>query len=152
MSNELTGKRIAVLATDGVEQVELTTPRRRLADAGADVVFVAPGSDDVQAVESDIDPADTFTPDSAVDGRRAGQLRRPRAARRHGEPGQAADRRGRDAFVTAFVDAGKPIAAICHGPWTLVEADAVHGRTLTSWPRCRPTSATPAAPGSTSRP
>ena len=137
MSNELSGKRIAVLATDGVEQVELTTPRERLADAGAEVVFVAPSSDDVQAVESDINPADTFTPDSAVSDAD------PDSFDALVLPGGTANpdtlRIDEDAmrFIKAFVTAGKPIASICHGPWTLVEADAVRGRTLTSWPSLR---------------
>lgn len=137
MSNELSGKRIAVLATDGVEQVELTTPRERLAEAGAEVVFVAPSSDDVQAVESDINPADTFTPDATVADADPGRFDALVL------PGGTANpdtlRIDEDAmrFIKAFIGAGKPIASICHGPWTLVEADAVRGRTLTSWPSLR---------------
>jgi protease I len=134
MSEQLNGKRIAILATDGVEQIELVTPRDALVDAGAEVVLLAPSTDDIQAVNSDIQPAGTFTPDEAV-----GEAD-PASFDGLVLPGGTANpdklRMDDDAltFVSAIAGAGKPIASICHGPWTLVEAGLVKGKTLTSWP------------------
>ena len=135
MSNELSGKRVAFLvANAGVEQVELTRPWDELKDAGADVTLIAPSTDDVQAVHHDIEKGDTFAPDLPVGEASADDFDALVL------PGGVANpdklRMDRDAvgFVRAIARAGKPIAAICHGPWTLVEADVVHGKTLTSWP------------------
>src|SRR4051794_32106937 len=134
MSSELQGKKIAILtANEGVEQVEYEKPRQALEDAGATVELLAPEKDDVQMFNH-LDKADTFPADKAVGDASAedydglmlpGGVANPDNLRSHEEA---------VAFVQAFVNAGKPIAAICHGAWTLVEADAVKGRTLTSWP------------------
>lgn len=137
MGNELNGKRIAILATNGVEQVELTMPRDRLQDAGADVVFLAPSTDDVQAVKSDINPADTFAPDAEVadaDPQSFDGLVLPGGT---ANPDTLRIDEKAMAFIKAFTQTGKPVASICHGPWTLVEADVVRGKRLTSWPSVR---------------
>ena len=137
MAGKLDGKRIAILATDGVEQVELTRPRDAVLEEGAQVDIVSVSEGEFQAMNHDIEPADTFTADKT-----AGQA----SAEDYDAlilPGGTvnADRLRMDADVLDFVrqifDAGKPVGAICHGPWTPVEADLVKGRTLTSYPSLR---------------
>jgi protease I len=135
MSDELNGKRIAFLvANSGVEQVELTTPWQVIEEAGGTPVLVSLEQGKVQAFNHDVEEADTFEADEVVsevtsDGFDALVL-----------PGGTTNpdklRMDQDAveFVAGFAESGKPIAAICHGPWTLVEAGVVKGRTLTSWP------------------
>ncbi|SHF71753.1 protease I [Jatrophihabitans endophyticus] len=135
MSDELNGKTIAfLLANSGVEQAELEKPWQAIEDAGGTPVLVAPEKDTVQAFNNDVEKGDTFDADRAVadvsvddfDGLvLPGGTTNPDALR------QDADA---VALVKGFAAAGKPIAAICHGPWTLVEADVVRGKTLTSWP------------------
>ncbi|MBX6342482.1 MAG: type 1 glutamine amidotransferase [Thermomicrobiaceae bacterium] len=133
MANELQGKRIAFLATDGVEQVELTEPWNAVRQAGGQPELVSIKSGQIQAVNG-MDKADTFPVDKTVD--------QARAADYDGLvlPGGVAnpDRLRMDEravrFVRDFFEAGKPVAAICHGPWMLVEANVVRGRTLTSYP------------------
>jgi protease I len=134
MGETLKGKKVAILvANEGIEQVELTEPRKALQDAGATVELLAPESGEAQAFNH-LDKADSFPVDRAVDAASAedydalmlpGGVANPDNLRTHPEA---------VAFVRAFFDAGKPVAAICHAPWTLVEADVVRGRTLTSWP------------------
>src|SRR3954471_668811 len=133
MANELQGKRIAILtANEGVEQVEYEKPRQALEAAGATVELLAPEKDDVQMFNH-LDRADTFPADKAVGDASADDYDGLML------PGGVANpddlRTDEDAiqFVQGFVNAGKPIAAICHAPWTLVEAGAVKGRTLTSF-------------------
>jgi len=133
MTNQLNGKRIAILATDGVEQVELTEPRKALDAAGAKTELVSPAKGKLQAwrhmekgdqipVDVELDAADAKHYDALLlPGGVANpdQLRMmPKAVR----------------FVRSFFDEGKPVAAICHAPWMLVEADVVRGKTVTSWP------------------
>ena len=134
MADDLTGKTIAfVVANEGVEQVELTSPWQAVIDAGGQPVLVAPQTGDVQAFNH-LDKADTFPATVATE-----QLQ---AADYDGVvlPGGVAngDSLRTDAaavrFVGEWAGAGRPVAAICHGPWTLVEADVVRGKTLTSWP------------------
>ncbi len=135
MSQELNGKRIAFLtANSGVEQVELTTPWQGLRDAGAETVLVAPERGEVQAFTNDVEKADTFDADLAVADASAADF--DGLVLPGGTTNPDALRLDRDAvaLVKAFVDAGKPVAAICHGPWTLVEAGVLGGKTLTSWP------------------
>ncbi|MDT7615008.1 MAG: protease [Pseudonocardiales bacterium] len=137
MAHDLEGKRIAILATDGVERVELEQPRGALYGVGArsDVLSIHPG--EIQARQWDMVSAGTFAvdrlvTDASVDEYDALLL-----------PGGTVNPDGLrinpDAvgFVKAFVATGKPVAAICHGPWTLVEADVVRGHRLTSWPSLR---------------
>ena len=135
MSSELSGQRIAFLvANAGVEQVELTRPWQAVKDAGGEPVLIAPERDTVQAVNHDVELGDTFPADLAVadaspDGFAAlvlpGGVASPDKLRLVPEAVE---------FVKGIAAAGKPIAAICHGPWSLVEADVVKGKTLTSWP------------------
>lgn len=132
MNQPLEGLRIALLATNGFEQVELTEPRRALDEAGAVTHLVSPESDTIKGWDHD-DWGDTFTVDASLDDARAddydalvlpGGVMNPDKLR---ADDQAV------AFVRAFFDAGKPVAAICHGPWTLVEAGVAEGRRMTSY-------------------
>lgn len=129
----LHGRTVAVLATDGFEQVELTKPVEALKAAGANVEVIAPKAGRIQGynhhdkgdtvpVDRDLAHADAGNYDAIV---LPGGVMNPDALRL--EP-RAID------FVRAFAEAGKPIAAICHGPWTLINAEAVEGRRMTSWP------------------
>ncbi|MGQ9369724.1 type 1 glutamine amidotransferase domain-containing protein [Azospirillum sp. ST 5-10] len=133
MAAELEKRTIAVLATDGVEQVELTEPVKALKQAGAAVHVVAPKSGSIQGFNHH-DKGDAIPVDVVLDGADPqrydalvlpGGVINPDALRL--EPKAIA-------FVKAFVQAGKPIAAICHGPWTLIDAGGVKGRRMTSWP------------------
>jgi protease I len=131
---DLNGKTIAILtANEGVEQVEYTEPRKALEEAGATVELIAPEKGEVQLFDH-LDKTDTVEADKAVSDVSADDYDGLML------PGGVANpdnlRTDEDAirFVQGFVNAGKPIAAICHAPWTLVEADAVKGRTLTSYP------------------
>ncbi len=133
-STPLTGRTIAFLvAAEGIEQVELTEPWKAVEAAGGTPVLVSPESGTVQAFNH-LDKADTFEVDrtvadatiSAFDGLvLPGGVANPDALRTDADA---------VAFVKGFFDAGKPVAAICHAAWTLVEADVVRGRRLTSWP------------------
>src|SRR6185312_10230505 len=134
MSEELAGKRIAFLvANQGVEQAELTSPWQAVERAGGEPVLLAPEKDTVRAVQGDINPGDEFTPSAAV------RDASPEDYDALVLPGGVANpdklRVVPEAvgFVRAIAQAGKPIASICHGPWSLVEADLVRGKTLTSW-------------------
>jgi len=134
MTHKLSDKKVAILvANEGIEQVELTEPRKALEDAGATVELLAPETGEAQAFNH-LDKADAFPVDRAVGDADAadydalmlpGGVANPDDLRTHPEA---------VAFIRAFFDAGKPVAAICHAPWTLVEAGVVDGRTLTSWP------------------
>jgi len=135
MSSALSGKRIAFLTSNaGVEQVELTTPWQAVLDAGGTPVLIAPEKEPVQAVNHDTDPGDTFDPDQAVADTSADEFDALVLPGGVANPDKLRMDQQAVALVKAFADAGKPIAAICHGPWTLVEADVVRGKTLTSWP------------------
>jgi protease I len=137
MADELRDRTIAILATDGVEQVELEQPRQAVEDAGARTELLSLEDGEIQAMNHDIEPADTFTADRAVSEASAADYDALIL------PGGTvnADRLRMDpevvGFVREIVRAGKPVGVICHGPWTLVEADLVRGRTLTSYPSLR---------------
>jgi protease I len=134
MAGELDGRQVAFLvANEGVEQVELTEPWRAVTDAGAIPVLIAPQAGQVQAFNH-LDKADTFPVDVPVgqaDVSRYAGLVLPGGV---ANPDQLRTKPEAVLFTKAFFDAGKPVAAICHAPWTLVEADVVQDRTLTSWP------------------
>jgi protease I len=135
VSNELSGKRIAiVVANSGVEQVELTTPRDALNAAGAETVLLAPSSDEIQAMNHDVEKGDTFTPDGSIADAAPDSFDALVLPGGVANPDKLRTDDGAVAFVRAIASSGKPVAAICHGPWTLVEADLVRGKTLTSWP------------------
>lgn len=135
MADELSGKRIAFLvANSGVEQVELTTPWDGVKKAGGTPVLLAPERDTVQAFNNDVEAADTFDADEAVGEASSGDFDALVLPGGTTNPDKLRMDAQAVAFVAAFAKAGKPIAAICHGPWTLVEADLVRGKVLTSWP------------------
>jgi protease I len=134
MSDQLQGKRIAFLvANEGVEQVELTEPLEAVREAGAEVDLLAPEASDVQAFNH-LDKGDTFTPDRAVGDAEVGEYDGLVLPGGVANPDQLRTEPAAVEFVRAFFEAGKPVGAICHAPWTLVEADVLRGRTLTSWP------------------
>jgi protease I len=137
MANELQGQTIAILATDGVERVELTEPRQALEAAGATTRLLSIHEGEILAREHDLDPAGTFAVDGLVAGASVDDY--DALVLPGGTVNPDKLRMDPDAvrFVRDMVGAGKPVAAICHGPWTLVEADVVRGRTLTSWPSVR---------------
>jgi protease I len=131
--HKLEGKRVAILATEGVEQIELTEPRKALEEAGARTELVSPKSGSIRAWQHD-KWGEQLRVDVPLDKARAddygallipGGVMNPDFLRM--EP-RAVE------FVKSFVSAGKPVASICHGPWMLVEAGAVRGRKVTSWP------------------
>lgn len=133
MAQELKGCRIAVLATDGFEQSELVEPLRALRDAGAEAQVVAPKAGEIQGWEHH-EKGDKIAVDRTLDQARPdefdalalpGGVMNPDALRLEPEA---------IAFVRGFVQADKPIAAICHGPWTLIDAGGVKGKRMTSWP------------------
>jgi protease I len=132
-ANKLTGKRVAILATDGVEQVELTEPRAALDEAGAITQLIAPAAETIRAWQHD-HWGDTLEVDLPLDQARADDFDALLLPGGVMNPDRLRLNRAAVQLVKAFADAGKPIAAICHAPWMLVEADIVRGRTLTSWP------------------
>jgi protease I len=133
MSDELKGKKVAFLAAEGVEQVELTEPWKAVEQAGGTPELISVEEGQVQAFNH-LDKADTFPVDKAAAEADASDYDGLVL------PGGVANpdflRTDDDAvsFVRAFFEQAKPVAVICHGPWTLVEADVVRGRTITSWP------------------
>jgi deglycase len=133
MANSLQGKKIAILATDGFEQVELLKPRQALQEAGAQTQVVSPKDGKIKgwnlkewgeevSVDTPLKSADPANFDGLL---LPGGVMNPDHLRMDAEALR---------FVKHFFDEGKPVAAICHGPWMLVEADVVRGRTITSWP------------------
>jgi protease I len=133
MADSLHGKRIAILATDGFEQVELTEPRKALDKAGATTEVIAPKSGEIKGWKTK-DWGDTVKVDKTLDQAKPqdydalllpGGVMNPDHLRMEPKAVQ---------FVKDFVATGRPVAAICHGPWTLVEAGVVKGKTFTSWP------------------
>lgn len=133
MANELQGKRIAFLATNGVEQVELTEPRQALEQAGAQVELLSLEPGEIQGVNH-LDKGDTFLVDRVVSEASASEYDGLVLPGGVANPDFLRVDSNAVRLVREFAEAGKPIGAICHGPWTLVEAGVVSGRTLTSWP------------------
>jgi protease I len=137
MSNVLDGKRIAILATDGVERRELEEPRHALLDAGGQTDLLSLQTGQISARDHDLDPAGDFDVDRVVGDATVDEFDALLV------PGGTvnADKLRLDSaavdFVRGFVQSGKPVAVICHAPWTLVEAGVVAGRTLTSYPSLR---------------
>ena len=129
----LQGRRVAILATDGVEQVELTEPRKALDAAGAKTVVVAPKRGAIKGWQHD-HWGDEIPVDLPLEQARADDFDALLLPGGVMNPDHLRMDRKAVAFARAFFEAGKPVAAICHGPWLLVEADVVRGRTLTSWP------------------
>jgi protease I len=136
MADRLSGKRVAFLATDGVEQIELTEPWKKVEDEGGTPELISLESGEIQGFDH-LDKADTFGVDRPVADADAndydglvlpGGVANPDFLRTNADVVQ---------FTRSFFEAGTPVAAICHAPWTLVEADVVRGRTVTSWPSLR---------------
>ncbi len=134
MADELQAKTIAIIAADGVEQPELEQPRDAITQAGGSTELLSIDTGDIQAVQHDINPSVTFAVDKKVadasvddyDGLLLpGGVANPDTLRLDADVIR---------FLQDFFKTGKPVGVICHGPWTLVEADLVRGRTLTSWP------------------
>jgi protease I len=133
MTGEIHGKRVAILATDGFEQVELTEPKRKLEDAGARTEVLAPHPGEIRGWKF-TDWGDQVKVDKPVSEARVedydilvlpgGQM----------NPDKLRTDKSAVAFVREFANSGKLVAAICHGPWTLIEAGVVRGKTMTSWP------------------
>jgi protease I len=133
MRKDLHGKRIAFLLTDGFEEVELTQPRKALDEAGAKTEIVSPAKGEIQGMNHN-DKGDKFKVDITLDKADPEDfdaLVLPGGVMKADELRTYPDA---VSFVKAFFDQGKPVAAICHAPWMLVEAKVVSGRTLTSWP------------------
>ena len=133
MERKLDGKKVAILVTDGFEQVEMTKPREALDEAGAETKIVSLKPGKIQGMHH-ADKADKFDVDLTLDEARPeefdallipGGLMNPDALRSNEDALE---------FTRHFFREGKPVAAICHGPWVLIDAGVVHGRTLTSWP------------------
>ena len=134
MAATLQGKKVAFLvANEGVEQVELTTPWQAVEEAGGTPELLAPKAEPVQAFDH-LDKADTFEPDHSVADADPGDYVALVLPGGVANPDQLRTDDGAVAFVRRFVEDGKTVAAICHAAWTLVEADVVRGRRLTSWP------------------
>jgi protease I len=134
MTDELKGRTVAFLvANEGVEQVELTEPWQAIEAAGGRPVLVAPEAGQVQAFNH-LDKADTFQVDQTVEAVDAASFDALVLPGGVANPDRLRTSQPAVAFARSFFDAGKPVAVICHGPWTLVEADVVRGRTITSWP------------------
>lgn len=136
MNKKLEGKKVAILATDGFEQSELFEPKKALEEAGAEVSVVSLETGEIKgwnennwgktiAVDLTIDEADAEEFDAL---QLPGGVMNPDKLRMNKEA---------VSFIKSFFDAGKPVAAICHAPWTLIEADVVKGRTITSWASLR---------------
>jgi protease I len=134
VANELQGKKVAfAVANEGIEQIELTSPWEAVKRAGGQPVLVAPKPGKAQAF-THLDKADTFPVDQTTGEADVaafdalvlpGGVANPDQLRMDGDA---------VSFIRGFFDTGRPVAAICHGPWTVVEADRVRDRTLTSWP------------------
>jgi protease I len=137
MTKELQGQTIAILAADGVERIELEEPRGALIGAGAETEVLSIHAGSIEAREKDMEPAGSIPVDRRVSEASADDydaLLLPGGTVNPDKLRMDPDAVG---FVKAFVAMGKPVAAICHGPWTLVEADVVRGRRMTSWPSIR---------------
>jgi deglycase len=129
----LNGTKVAILVADGFEQAELVEPKKALDAAGAETLIVSPAKGQVQGWRH-FDKADKFVVDVPLDKADAESFDALLLPGGVANPDQLRTLPKAVTFVRAFFDAGKPVAAICYGPWTLVEADVVGGRTLTSWP------------------
>jgi protease I len=128
--------KIAVLVTDGFEQVELTGPVDALRKAGAEVTIVSPKDGKIQGMNHD-EKGDQFTPDAQLSATKPDGFDALLLPGGVANPDYLRVNEEAVAFVRHFVTAKKPIAAICHGPWTLIEAGGVKGKTMTSWPSLR---------------
>ena len=133
---EISGSKVLIVSTDGFEESELFGPREILLGRGAEVKLASPDLKPIQATVHD-DPGKTIRPDLTVEQAKAEDfdaLILPGGVR---NPDHLRTNKAAIDLIRAFADAGKPVAAICHGPWLLVEADLLRGKTATSWPSIR---------------
>jgi protease I len=137
MADELSGKKVAILAADGVEQVELEKPRQAVEQAGAATELLSIHDGEIQAVNSDINPGDTFAVDKVVADASVDDYDGLLLPGGVANPDNLRMDEDAVAFVRDFFATGKPVGVICHGPWTLIEAGVAEGRTLTSYPSIR---------------
>ena len=133
MEKKLTGRTIAILVTDGFEQVEMTEPRRALDEAGAKTVLISPQAGEVQGMNHS-EKGDHFKVDQTLASVAPDDFDALLLPGGVANPDKLRTIPDAVKFVSSFVKGQKPIAAICHGPWMLVETGALRGRTLTSWP------------------
>ena len=133
MADELKGKRVAIVATDMVEQVELLEPRKALDEAGAQTELISIKPGEIQGFNH-YDKADKIPVDKTIEEVQADDYDALMLPGGVGNPDTLRMDENVVSFVRDFFEQGKPVAAICHGPWTLVEAGVVRNRTLTSWP------------------
>ena len=136
MSGKLQGKKVAILATDGVEQVELTEPKKALEEAGATAQVISPKQGEIKAWKF-TEWGDKIRVDKALEGAKASEYDALLLPGGVINPDNLRLEPKAVSFVKEFAAAGKPIAAICHGPWMLVEAGIAKGKKLTSWPSLR---------------
>ncbi len=138
MADELNGRKVAILAASGVEQVELEKPRQAVEDAGATTTtVVSVESGEIQAMNGDINKGDMISVDAVIGDVKASDFDALILPGGTCNPDTLRQNADVISFVQAIFAAGKPVGAICHAPWTLVEADLVRGRTLTSFPSIR---------------
>jgi protease I len=133
MANRLQDKRVAFVATDGVEQVELTEPWKAVEAEGGKPELISIESGEIQGFDH-LDKADKFSVDRTAEDAKADDYDGLVLPGGVANPDRLRTDENVVGFVRAFFEAGKPVAVICHGPWTIIEADVVRGRTLTSWP------------------
>ena len=137
MPNELHGRKVAILAADGVERIELDEPRNAVEAAGGHVEVLSVGDGEIQSFNHDIEPAGGVSVSRSVADTTVAEFDGLVLPGGTVNPDKLRIDAAAVAVVRDFVRSGKPVAAICHGPWTLVEADVVRGRTLTSYPSIR---------------
>jgi protease I len=137
MATTLEGRRIAILAADGVERVELEQPRQALEGAGGDITLLSIKEGEIQARDHDLEGAGTFAVDQLVGSASVDDYDALLLPGGTVNPDKLRMESTAVQFVRDFVQSGKPVASICHGPWNFVEADVARGRRLTSWPSVR---------------
>jgi protease I len=137
MANTLQGKNVAILAADGVERVELEQPRDAVQQEGAHTVLLSLKNGEIQARNHDIEAAGTFDVDGMVSQASVDDYDALLLPGGTVNPDKLRMDTAAVTFVRDFVNSGKPVGVICHGPWTLIDAGVARGRTLTSWPSVR---------------
>lgn len=133
MAKDIKNLKVAILVAEGFEQRELTEPREALEDAGATTQIVSPADGEVEGWNH-FDKGDKFPVDVPLDEAKAENFDALLLPGGVANPDQLRMKPEALDFIRSFFEAGKPVAVICHGPWTLIEADVVRGRTITSWP------------------
>jgi protease I len=133
MNKKLSGKKVAILVADGFEQVEMTKPREALENAGAETKIISPKAGHIQGMQH-ADKGEKFDVDLTLQDAQPEEFDALMIPGGLMNPDQLRSTPEALEFVRHFFDEGKPVAAICHAPWVLIDAGVVRGRTLTSWP------------------